>query len=87
VDDVLDGSEFRRGQRCWYRIPGVGSKAIIDAVVLLTVAEKVLEHFFVATPYYLDLLRVYNKVKWVTFFGENLESRITADAETVPLEM
>ncbi|MES1912579.1 MAG: hypothetical protein MHM6MM_004831 [Cercozoa sp. M6MM] len=37
ADDVMDGSETRRGQPCWYKMPGVGLDAINDALILESV--------------------------------------------------
>jgi farnesyl diphosphate synthase len=34
ADDLMDGSEMRRGQKCWYLFPSVGRFAAFDALVL-----------------------------------------------------
>lgn len=34
LDDIMDKSETRRGQLCWYKMPGIDLSAINDAVAI-----------------------------------------------------
>ena len=34
ADDLMDRSQLRRGQKCWYLMPGVGDQAVNDALIL-----------------------------------------------------
>jgi farnesyl diphosphate synthase len=43
ADDLMDQSDTRRGKPCWYLTPGVGTRAVSDAMVLINLALVILE--------------------------------------------
>jgi len=51
ADDMMDSSVTRRGQPCWYLVPGVGNIAINDALVLLTQCELLVSHYLGSHPH------------------------------------
>jgi farnesyl diphosphate synthase len=43
ADDLMDQSETRRGQKCWYLLPDVGNYAALDAMLVENCAFELLE--------------------------------------------
>jgi farnesyl diphosphate synthase len=43
ADDLMDHSETRRGQICWYRKPGVGRYAAVDALLVENFAQILID--------------------------------------------
>lgn len=46
LDDIMDGSETRRGRPCWYRVPGIGMRAVNDAAILESAIYMLLKKYF-----------------------------------------
>jgi len=44
-DDMMDGSETRRGKPCWYKIKEIGTTAVNDVMILQNSVSRVLQHF------------------------------------------
>ena len=57
ADDIMDESQTRRGQPCWYKQPGVGHIAINDAVTIEALVFKILKRHFAQDACYLQLVR------------------------------
>jgi farnesyl diphosphate synthase len=58
ADDMMDHSLTRRGQPCWYRMPGVGGIAINDAFLLEACLYRFLKRTFRSAPCYIDLVEL-----------------------------
>ena len=63
----MDHSITRRGQPCWYRVPGVGDIAVNDAFMLEGAIYHLLKKHFREEPYYVHLLELFHDVR-VAFF-------------------
>jgi hypothetical protein len=46
ADDIMDQSETRRGQPCWYKLPDVKYDAVNDSLILESFVFFLLKHFF-----------------------------------------
>ncbi|CEH11678.1 Polyprenyl synthetase [Ceraceosorus bombacis] len=66
ADDMMDASLTRRGQPCWYRVPGVGNIAINDAFMLEAAIYHLLKLHFRHRPYYGHLLELFHEVTFQT---------------------
>ena len=64
ADDIMDQSVTRRGQPCWYKVPGVGNIAINDAFILESCIYKFLKHHFRQEPCYLDLIELLHETTY-----------------------
>ncbi|EYU34872.1 hypothetical protein MIMGU_mgv1a014839mg [Erythranthe guttata] len=67
LDDIMDNSQTRRGQPCWYRVPKVGMIAVNDGIVLRNHIPRILKKHFRGKPYYVDLLDLFNEVNYYSF--------------------
>jgi len=74
ADDMMDKSELRRGQPCWYRLPEVQNDAINDAFILCSFLYYLLrsefEHDVVMKSRILDL---FQEVSLNTEYGQLLD--------------
>ncbi|PWN40425.1 putative ERG20-farnesyl-pyrophosphate synthetase [Ceraceosorus guamensis] len=84
ADDMMDASLTRRGQPCWYRVPGVGNIAINDAFMLEAAIYHLLKLHFRDRPYYGHLLELFHEVTFQTELGQ-LVDLITAPEDDVDL--
>ncbi|CAK5274671.1 unnamed protein product [Mycena citricolor] len=84
LDDVMDKSHTRRGQPCYYRVEGVGSIALNDAMMLEASVYRLLRHHFRAEPYYADLIDLFHHTTFQTNTGQLLDL-ITAPEDVVDL--
>lgn len=73
ADDVMDASETRRGQPCWYKLPHVKNIAINDSFLLESYVFTMLEKHFGKEEYYLQLLKLFLQVIQQTEFGQLLD--------------
>jgi farnesyl diphosphate synthase len=73
ADDVMDDSQTRRGQPCWYKLPRVGLIAINDSFLLESFCFQILRTHFRHEPYYLDLLELLLDVTQKTEIGQLLD--------------
>ena len=72
-DDIMDGSETRRGQPCWYRRQDIGMAAFNDSILLETAVYSVLKEHFGRQPGYLQLLELLLHSSKVTALGQALD--------------
>ncbi|KAH8084134.1 putative ERG20-farnesyl-pyrophosphate synthetase [Filobasidium floriforme] len=84
ADDMMDQSITRRGQPCWYRVPGVGNIAINDAFMLEGAIYFLLKKHFRGEKYYVDLLELFHDVTFQTELGQLIDL-ITAPEDNVDL--
>jgi len=73
ADDVMDASETRRGQPCWYKLPHVKNIAINDSFLLESYVFTMLKTHFGKEEYYLHLLELFLQVIQQTEFGQLLD--------------
>lgn len=67
VDDIIDKSETRRGQPCWYKIEEVGMISINDAFMIENGIYHILKKYFSEKDYYLKLIELFHEVIFKTF--------------------
>ncbi|KAF7354808.1 Fructose-bisphosphate aldolase [Mycena sanguinolenta] len=84
TDDIMDTAITRRGQPCWYRAPGIGMKAINDAMMLESGIFFLLKKHFRNQPYYVDLLELFQDTAYRTGMGQLIDL-ITAPQDEVNL--
>eukprot|EP00160_Parvularia_atlantis_P002565 Unigene12133_Nuclearia_a/m.36890 Unigene12133_Nuclearia_a/g.36890 ORF Unigene12133_Nuclearia_a/g.36890 Unigene12133_Nuclearia_a/m.36890 type:complete len:348 (-) Unigene12133_Nuclearia_a:52-1095(-) len=84
ADDIMDQSQTRRGQPCWYKVDGVGNVAINDSFLLESCIYKLLKKYFKSAPYYGDLVELMHETTYQTELGQ-LVDLITAPEEHVDL--
>jgi farnesyl diphosphate synthase len=72
-DDIMDGSETRRGDLCWYKLKDVNLIAINDGIMLENCLYYILKKHFREKSYYVDLLDVFHELALITTFGQSLD--------------
>lgn len=73
ADDIMDDSETRRGQPCWFRLPHVNMIAINDAFIIESNVFMVLKNHFGHEPFYLSLMELFHTVTIQTELGQLLD--------------
>lgn len=73
ADDVMDDSQTRRGQPCWYKLPEINMIAINDSFLLESFCLEILKNHFGHEAYYADLLELILNVIQKTEFGQLLD--------------
>ena len=73
LDDIMDNSQTRRGQPCWYKLPKVGMIAVNDGVLLRNHIPRILKKHFRSKPYYVDLIDLFNEVEFQTASGQMID--------------
>lgn len=81
ADDVMDASETRRGQPCWYKNEHVKLIAINDSFLLESYVFSMLKEHFSHEDYYLQLVELFLQVIQQTEFGQLLD--LTSQDENV----
>ncbi|CAJ0578387.1 unnamed protein product, partial [Mesorhabditis spiculigera] len=76
LDDIVDGSETRRGQPCWFRRPDVGITAINDALLLEVFMDEVIIDALKNHPNLSRIHDAFRKSKRTTVVGQNLDSHL-----------
>ncbi|KAF7344610.1 hypothetical protein MSAN_01943300 [Mycena sanguinolenta] len=61
MDDLMDKSLMRRGQPCYYRVPGVGTISVNDAVLIESAIYFLLKTHFRNETYYIDLVELFHE--------------------------
>jgi farnesyl diphosphate synthase len=73
ADDVMDDSQTRRGQPCWYKLPKVKNIAINDSFLLESFVFGILKLHFGQEKYYDDLVALMLDVIQKTEIGQLLD--------------
>lgn len=73
ADDIMDGSQTRRGQPCWYKRPDIQMDAVNDSLILETVIYFLLKKYFSQHPKYLQLVELFHEVSYQTQLGQLLD--------------
>ena len=73
ADDMMDKSETRRGQPCWYKVPDVEHKAINDTLILESGIYLLLRQFCGSHPRYMDIVHLFQRVALQTQMGQCLD--------------
>jgi len=81
ADDVMDASQTRRGQPCWYKKDHVNMIAINDSFLLESFVFTMLKKHFSHEEYYLQLVELFIQVIQQTEFGQLLD--LTSQDENV----
>lgn len=69
-DDIMDGSQTRRGQPCWHTLEGVGLSGINDALMIESAIFFVLKKYFSEKEYYTRLLELFHNIIFITIVGQ-----------------
>lgn len=72
-DDIMDGSETRRGDLCWYKLDNVNLMAINDGIMIESAVYHILKRFFREKPYYVDLVDLFHEATLITTIGQSLD--------------
>ncbi|XP_057982892.1 farnesyl pyrophosphate synthase 1, mitochondrial-like isoform X2 [Malania oleifera] len=81
LDDIMDNSQTRRSQPCWYKLPEVGMIAVNDGIMLRNHIPRILKMRFRDKPYYVDLLDLFNEVEFQTTCGQMIDLITTLEGE------
>eukprot|EP00127_Corallochytrium_limacisporum_P007468 Clim_evm13s252 gene=Clim_evmTU13s252 len=73
ADDLMDQSETRRGQLCWYKRPGVNLLAANDSLILEGAMYRILRHYIQDKPYYGKILELFLDVTYRTEIGQMMD--------------
>ncbi|KAI4195658.1 MAG: hypothetical protein LQ350_007066 [Teloschistes chrysophthalmus] len=83
-DDIMDSSQTRRGQPCWYKFPKVGMIAINDAFMLEASIYVLLKKHFNTHSDYAQFLELFHTTTFQTEIGQ-LCDLLTAPEDHVDL--
>lgn len=75
ADDVMDKSENRRGQPCWYKLPDVQLHALNDYIILESMMYRIIRKLFKNTPHYIKLIELFQDVSYKTELGQLMDLR------------
>lgn len=73
TDDIMDQSETRRGQPCWYKHEDVGLIAINDSLMIENFIFYILKKHFEKTDYYVKLMEMFHEAMIITTIGQSLD--------------
>ncbi|XP_068220264.1 farnesyl pyrophosphate synthase isoform X2 [Palaemon carinicauda] len=73
ADDIMDGSEMRRGKPAWHCKDSLGTSAFNDAILLEAGVYKLLQKHFRDMPYYTDILELFHEMTMRTALGQTLD--------------
>lgn len=73
ADDIIDGSQMRRGKPCWYLNDNLGPSAFNDAILMEAGIYKLLHKHFRDVPYYGDMLDLFHEMTLKTALGQALD--------------
>lgn len=77
LNDIMEGTEMRRGVPCWYRQPNVGLGGINDATLIQSAMFSTLKRYFSNKPYYKNVLEMFNEMLLKCAIGQHMMSILT----------
>lgn len=86
ADDIMDGSETRRGHKCWYKLDDVGLVAINDSMMVENGIYYLLKKYFSDKEYYNELVDLFHEVTFITTIGQ-LQDLKTAGGDVATFNM
>jgi len=84
LDDIMDESLTRRGQKCWHLKKNVGNIAINDSFFMQQTIFYVLKKHFINCAYFTDLLTLLFDTMLRTTMGQCLDLKSSAKPGEVP---
>lgn len=84
IDDIMDESLTRRGQKCWHLKKNVGNTAINDSFFMQQTIYYILEKHFSNSPYFNDLVKLFCKTMLRTTIGQCLDVKSSAKPGEIP---
>lgn len=77
LNDIIEGTDMRRGTPCWHRRPDVGLGGINDAILVQTAMYSTLKKYFSTKPYYKNVLETFNEMLLKCSTGQYLEKSMS----------
>jgi farnesyl diphosphate synthase len=74
----MDGSQTRRGQKCWYKLDEVGLGAINDAMMIENGIYHLIRKYFSDKKYYQQLIDLFHDVTFITTLGQFQDIKTTS---------
>nr|AAX78435.1 farnesyl diphosphate synthase [Dendroctonus jeffreyi] len=74
LDDIMDGSETRRGALCWFRQSGIGLTAVNDAVMIENAVYLLIKRHLKDHPMYVPLMELFHEGNLKTTLGQSLDA-------------
>ncbi|ELR21361.1 farnesyl pyrophosphate synthetase [Acanthamoeba castellanii str. Neff] len=94
ADDLMDSSQTRRGEPCWYLKPApkfegqkVGLVAVNDSFILEAHVFRLLKKHFRSHPNYIDLVDLFHEVAYQTELGQLLDLTSQPAGDKVDLSL
>lgn len=84
LDDIMDESLTRRGQKCWHLKKNVGHIAINDSSFMQQTIFYILRKHFIDSPYFKDLLKLLFDTMMITTVGQCLDLKSSAKPGEIP---
>lgn len=86
-DDIMDASETRRGQPCWYKLEDVQMTAINDGLMIESGIYYILKKYFENKECYVKLLEIFHETMLITTIGQSLDLQMaTKDCTNFSME-
>jgi farnesyl diphosphate synthase len=85
-DDIMDGSETRRGHACWYKLDEIGYSGINDAMMIENGIYFLLNKYFKDKEYYTKLVELFHEISFITTVGQLQDVR-TAGTDVTTFTM
>jgi farnesyl diphosphate synthase len=88
-DDIIDGSETRRGHPCWYKLDEVGYGAINDAMMIENSIYFILKKYFSQADYYNEIVDLFHEISFITTLGQlqDINTASTLDLNFFTMEV
>lgn len=84
LDDIMDESLTRRGQKCWHLKKNVGNIAINDSFFMQQTIFYILTKHFINSPYFTHLITLLFETMYRTTTGQCLDLKSSAKPGEIP---